>query len=288
MMKFPINPKDLIPHRSTMLLLDTLCFSSPDFMEGETVVQPGNIFLSSRGLDGTCFVELLAQLAAAGDGCELIKSGKPVRSGFLVGVTDFTVSEKAVVGDLLQLKLRKEQQLENFIILEGDVCRGTALLAKGTLKIYVTDNPSGLKYSSENGSPARDAAESGYETKSPLPEQVLNAISEVESAENGNVRAKVRFPRDFLALRGHFPGHPVVPGVMLFSLAVLLAEKARACPVILTEVTWAKFSRQVVPGDALAADLSVLGNDDRFTIKAALTIEGKPAASFLLKARKDL
>jgi len=288
MTKFTINAKELIPHRGTMLLLDTLCFSSPDFMEGEAVVKSGNIFMSSRGLDGVCFVELLAQLMAAGDGYEAIKAGKPVRSGLLVGINDFTITGKAVVGDLLQLKLRRGPELNNFSIVEGDVSCGTDLLAKGSLKLYATDILSGLKNNSEDDSSAQEAGESEHGTESLLQEHFRKAIFEVESTGNGNVRGKIRFPPDFLALRGHFPGYPIVPGVILLSLAVLLTEKVQACPLILTGVEWAKFSRQVLPGDTIAADLSVLGEDDRFTVKAGLSIEGKPAAAFLLKMQKGL
>ncbi len=287
MMQFPVDAKDIIPHRESMLLLDKLCASSSDFMEGKTVIKPGNIFISSRGLDAACFVELLAQLAAAGDGYESTKAGKPVRSGFLAGVNDFMVMGKAVAGDELDLKLRKGMQLNNFTIVEGDVYRGKDLLAKGNLKLFVFDNPSPLKK-------AYDPATAGCSAENELPGETLvhnyfrSKISGMESTQDGLVRGKISFDHDFPGFRGHFPGYPIVPGVALLHLTLVLAEQASSCPMVLSAVDRAKFSRQVLPGDQVAAEVKVVRDDDSFTIKAGLTIEGKSAGSFIMKTRKVL
>ncbi len=287
MMQFPISAKKIIPHRKDMLLLDELLSSSQDFMEGRTVVKPGNIFLSSRGLDGACYVELLAQLAAAGDGYETTKSGKPVRSGFLVGVNDFRIMGKAVAGDVLSLKLRKGLQLNNFTIVEGDVYRGSDLMAQGNLKLFVMDSASSLPTEGEV-SPTDIAANNEVLDQSVVHDYFRKAISGVESAGDGTVRGKSRFHDDFPGFRGHFPGYPIVPGVVLLHLVVVLSEAACSCPLILSEIERAKFSRQVLPGDTVTADLTVQRADDRFIIKAGLTVEGKPAASVAATMRKYL
>ncbi len=71
-------------------------------------------------------------------------------------------------------------------------------------------------------------------------------------------------------LQGHFPGHPVMPGVLqieaLAQLAAVfgkLEEPARQS-VLLTEVSEARFRRQVVPGDTLLLHVNCLKRRQSF------------------------
>lgn len=65
-------------------------------------------------------------------------------------------------------------------------------------------------------------------------------------------------------LQGHFPGNPVVPGVLIVeaiaqAAAVLghLSAKNGLKTCLLTEVSMARFKRQVVPGDVMRFDIDV-------------------------------
>ena len=104
--------------------------------------------------------------------------------------------------------------------------------------------------------------------------------------------------------QGHFPGNPVMPGVLLIETMAqacglmclsadetVLAKDAGLCDTILMGVEQAKFRRMVVPGDILRIE-TWLTNRIRNMGKArcAITVDGKPAAecvlSFLLTPRK--
>jgi 3-hydroxyacyl-[acyl-carrier-protein] dehydratase len=64
-------------------------------------------------------------------------------------------------------------------------------------------------------------------------------------------------------LQGHFPGNPVMPGVLQIEALAqtsavygkLVQPDAEGC--LLTEVTSARFRRQVVPGDTMILDCRV-------------------------------
>lgn len=61
-----------------------------------------------------------------------------------------------------------------------------------------------------------------------------------------------RIDAEHPALAGHFPGHPVVPGVVLIG-EVLRAARALIDPRLeLSGLPVVKFSAPVVPGDALS------------------------------------
>ena len=85
---------------------------------------------------------------------------------------------------------------------------------------------------------------------------------------------------------GHFPGHPVMPGVLILEalaqvggVAVLSLPENRGKIALLAGVRAARFKRQVVPGDVL--ELSCELTMQRAGIgfgKAVARVEGKLAA----------
>lgn len=71
------------------------------------------------------------------------------------------------------------------------------------------------------------------------------------SATPENGEARVRFPADEPAFAGHFPGAPVLPGVVLIDTAVALVGQALGKPLRLEHLDSVKFVRTVAPGDIL-------------------------------------
>lgn len=60
-----------------------------------------------------------------------------------------------------------------------------------------------------------------------------------------------RVPPDHPAFAGHFPGHPIVPGVVLLDRAVLVAQERLGLTGGAWQVTQAKFLSPCGPGDEL-------------------------------------
>mgnify|MGYP001765902066 CR=1 FL=1 len=82
-------------------------------------------------------------------------------------------------------------------------------------------------------------------------------------------------------LQGHFPGNPLMPGVLLVeamaqTAGLLLSEGSSA---VLAQIRDARFRRSVAPGDQVrieAEQLSGLGGVRRFAVKAS--VEGAAVA----------
>ena len=73
-----------------------------------------------------------------------------------------------------------------------------------------------------------------------------------------------RIDGDHPALSGHFPGHPVVPGVVLLDrVAAAIAEWKRARVVGLAQV---KFLRPLLPDEEATLRLDAVENGIRFHI----------------------
>lgn len=62
-------------------------------------------------------------------------------------------------------------------------------------------------------------------------------------------------PVDHPAFAGHFPGQPIVPGVVLLDQAILFAERLLDRPLALWQIGNAKFFSPVAPGEALVFSL---------------------------------
>ena len=72
-------------------------------------------------------------------------------------------------------------------------------------------------------------------------------IQHFSKADN-KVEAAVLLNPDHDVYKGHFPGQPVVPGVIQIQILRELAEKALGQKLFISEVTSAKYLNMIVPG----------------------------------------
>jgi len=81
--------------------------------------------------------------------------------------------------------------------------------------------------------------------------------------------SRLQFAPDHPALAGHFPAHPIVPGVLLLD-AALQAVESRALGVGGWQIASAKFHRSVLPGESLQLQCTPhAGAQFRVEIRAA-------------------
>jgi len=88
---------------------------------------------------------------------------------------------------------------------------------------------------------------------------------------------------DEFFLQGHFPGNPVVPGVILCEImaqssCVILANKIKGATPYFTGLTDVKFKRKVVPGDTLEIECKLVRERKPFYFADAVAkVKGKIA-----------
>ena len=88
--------------------------------------------------------------------------------------------------------------------------------------------------------------------------------------EPGDVPYEARFdiPLDHPCFPGHFPGQPILPGVLLLERVMSLAQTRLARPLGECTVYNVKFLAAVAPGDVLEVQLaSTNSNEYKFTVR---------------------
>ena len=81
---------------------------------------------------------------------------------------------------------------------------------------------------------------------------------------------------------GHFPGRPVVPGVMLIDKAVAAACELLGCDAILEGIVKVKFSNPVLPGETVLLRMERRGETD---VAYSFLKDGTACASGVLRFR---
>ncbi|HUN27824.1 MAG TPA: hypothetical protein VMU67_16095 [Steroidobacteraceae bacterium] len=93
--------------------------------------------------------------------------------------------------------------------------------------------------------------------------------------------AKLSIPQDHPALPGHFPGAPVVPGVLLLDALIEAAEARLGRALRVVGVPRAKFLAPLLPGPSARAVLALEGERLGFIVRqeGRLIAEGTFALS---------
>ena len=96
---------------------------------------------------------------------------------------------------------------------------------------------------------------------SAISSELRSRIRDVTASENGKYECTVTFDPAFRGFEGHFPDHPIVPGVCFIELARVFAETVLERPLRCTELTQCRFRRPIFAGDEVKCRLHLIGAD---------------------------
>ena len=91
--------------------------------------------------------------------------------------------------------------------------------------------------------------------------------------------ARYRFPADFAGFDGHFPGDPLLPGVLMVAMALQTAAALLGRPVLLTGIRRAKYFRRVLPEMTVETAVTAEVAGDGVTLGVTVYFPGETSAT---------
>ena len=114
--------------------------------------------------------------------------------------------------------------------------------------------------------------------------QMVDRIVRLD-VEAKRISADCKVPEASPVFEGHFPGHPILPGVLMIETMaqtggwLVLATLRFAAMPFLVQVKQAKMRSFIQPGEALVAEAELLHDGSGYAvINGKLSAAGKPAA----------
>ena len=113
-------------------------------------------------------------------------------------------------------------------------------------------------------------------------------VSRVVACEPGvSITAELDVDPDLPLFAGHFPTHPVLPGVILMealaqaaSFCILVARGDEGAIGFLTGIDQAKFRQQVLPGDTVTLEAAIVKASRRLCVaEVKASVDGKVCAT---------
>jgi 3-hydroxyacyl-[acyl-carrier-protein] dehydratase len=105
------------------------------------------------------------------------------------------------------------------------------------------------------------------------------AVSPLVKQEGDGFIRDYCFPADYPLFAGHFPGYPILPGMIQIMLGTALVKEALAERLELARIGRAKFQRTIHPGDLVRVMCVFL---DGKSVATTLTVNNKTASAFKL------
>lgn len=110
--------------------------------------------------------------------------------------------------------------------------------------------------------------------------------SAVPGSALGEVSARFVFGSDLPLFSGHFPGDPVLPGVLQIEMVRAVLDVSRGLRHRIVHVRSAKFKRKVEPGEGIDVALTSRDEAGEVRVKATLSVGDEVAAVISLVAAR--
>jgi 3-hydroxyacyl-[acyl-carrier-protein] dehydratase len=293
--KLPALAIDLVPHRNRMLLINSLDEFSKDSGRGHLNISDKNLFIkNNRQLDSIVYVELLAQLIAAHSGYESKLEASEPKVGFLVGLKDLEIHQSVSAGNMVDMRIKKDYEFDQITYVKGKILYNSGIIAEGTLKLW--EQPGSdfqPELSNIDNQPIKkyqitDQTASKIVNGMELSRAIVDNLYELNFTEDqSSVEAKLYFSDEFIGFDGHFPGSPLLPGILMMKTGLLISEIALEKSINVKKIKNAKFARSIFPRQEVNLKIDFKNKDDLLQLSAVLSHKNEVCAKYSIMIKVE-
>ena len=91
------------------------------------------------------------------------------------------------------------------------------------------------------------------------------------------------FAADEPVFEGHFPGHPLLPGIFQIEMTRLAAERLMGRPLSIARILKTKFTRAILPEETIGLNLRCTEGESAIKARARLSVGEERAGETLLE-----
>ena len=265
-MSLPCSIIDLIPQKGKMSFDQSLLKTEHDDGESRAVIREENLFLDDHGqLSNAALIEYVNQLNAAVSSYNGQHHHKPARKGLFVGLQDAEFPRTVHLGDTLTVEAVKTEEVAQVTFVQGVIYRGAEKIAQVVTKLYEAKDPSEFDAIT---SPARilqpwtmaKIVQPPAYLDSSLQRILYGHFQNIIIADD-TISLRFALPEECAVFDGHFPGNPILPGVVLLEIGMLAVRLIVKDTVHLQSIKRMKISSVVLPRQVVSATVKIERRD---------------------------
>ena len=109
-------------------------------------------------------------------------------------------------------------------------------------------------------------------------DSIANArFGEPRQNADGSTTFEFKFAANDPVFAGHFPGHPILPGVFQLEMVRDAAESVLNCRLGIREIRKSKFQRPILPEEVTRVELKLTEKEGTIEARAGFSVGGQPA-----------
>ena len=115
-----------------------------------------------------------------------------------------------------------------------------------------------------------------------LTTDLKNSLVASSDIENQKVTAEFCFSGDLDLFAGHFPGNPILPGIVQIEMVKFAVEQAHGNRFWIRSIKKTKFASLIRPDIPIRLSIEMTPSDDNLSVRATLKTEEKIAGKINL------
>lgn len=262
-MSLPCSIADLIPQKGKMSFDQVLTKAKLDDSESTAIIKEDNIFLDdNHQLSNIVLIEYINQLTAAVKGYNG-KNNKTAPKGLFVGIQEAEFLQTVHLGDLLTLKGFVTEEVSQVTFIQGIIDRDGEKIAGLVTKLFDAKDESEFDLLTNHGQipPEKNGIQLNHHQPpvylaSSMHRKLHTYLHDTEIGADF-ISFKIACPADFDAFGGHFPGNPILPGIILLEIGKLALELLMEKPVTIKCIKKMKISGTVLPNQVISCNVKI-------------------------------